>query len=234
MGSTEVRREIVLGGPLYVDAGEPLFPRPDRPFPPKILPRLDFDRIFGRSGAPLLVDIGAARAAYFLAVAPSLPEVSFLGIEKTKKRVEKACAKLEAAGLTNCRMLWGDAVPVLRVLFPDASVAAHLILFPDPWPKKKHAGRRSWQDPEVVREVVRTLEPDGLLILKSDARDYFERMAAAFGAAPALEPTSDLRIRAGIDLDRAVETKYESTFRREGRAIRRAAFRKRSGPAPAP
>src|SRR5439155_32861 len=80
--------------------------------------------VFGRR-APVLVDIGAARARYFLNVGPHLPEVDLVGIEVAKKRVEKALEKLAAAGLgARSRMLWGNAVPILRDHMAEGSLAA--------------------------------------------------------------------------------------------------------------
>lgn len=218
MGETETRREIVLEGPLYLDlaAGDPAT-------------KLDFERIFGRR-APVVVDIGAARARYFLNVAPHLPQVNFVGIEVAKKRVEAALAKLGARSLSNCRMAWGEARAFLRDRVPGGALAAATVLFPDPWPKKRHAKRRIFAQPPVADLIARAVAPGGLVLVKTDSAAYFEAILANFGADARFRQTADLAVAlpglAAFSLDRPEETKYEAEFREEGRAIYSTAFRR--------
>ena len=216
MGETEIRREIFLEGPLYLD------PAPGT--------RLDWAQVFGRR-APVLIDIGAARARYFLNIGPHLPEVDLVGVEVAKKRVEKALEKLAEAGLgARSRMVWGDAFGFIRDHVASGSVAAITVLFPDPWPKKRHAKRRIFQQPDTAALFARALAPGGLLLVKTDAQAYFGPMCANFGACSLFEPTTDLAVRvpglAGFSLDRPEETKYEAKWKAEGRAMYLAAFRR--------
>jgi tRNA (guanine-N7-)-methyltransferase len=216
MGETQVRREIVLEGPLL------LVPEG----------RLDWERVFGRR-APVLLDIGAARARYFLNIGPHLPEVDLVGVEVAKKRVESALAKLEEAGLgARARMVWGDALRLLRDHVAPGSLAAVTVLFPDPWPKKRHEKRRIFAQPATAALIARGLAPGGLLLVKTDARAYFGPMRDAFGACADLERADDLTARvAGLpafSLDRPEETKYETKWKAEGRAIFAAAYRRRA------
>jgi tRNA (guanine-N7-)-methyltransferase len=217
MGETQIRREIVLQGPLYLEATG----------------LLDWQQVFGRR-APVLIDIGAARARYFLNVGPHLPEVDLVGMEVAKKRVEKALEKLDQAGLgARSRMMWGNALHRIRDHVPERSVAAFTILFPDPWPKKRHAKRRIFQKPETVELLAKRLLQGGLVLVKTDAAAYFEGIRDAFAASPLLEMTDDLTVRAEgfapFSLDWPEETKYEAEFKAEGRAIYRAAFRRKAG-----
>ncbi|MHC4390181.1 MAG: tRNA (guanosine(46)-N7)-methyltransferase TrmB [Planctomycetota bacterium] len=204
--ATQERREITLGGPLYV---EPSSPGP-----------LEAESIFGRS-APLVIDIGAARARYFLNVAPAMPEVNFLGIEVKKIRVEAALERLAKHGLTNCRMMHGNAIALITDHIAPASVTAITVMFPDPWPKKRHAKRRLFHQPAVAQLLASRLQPGGLLLFKSDNRGYFEEAVHCFAADPELTPCKDLTARvegvAPVDLDRPEESYYETKWREEGR-----------------
>ncbi len=215
MGETQARREIVLGGPLWV----PLVPGR----------RLDLPAIFGRR-APVLLDIGAARGRYFLNVAPHLPQVDFLGVEVAKKRVEAALKKAEQAGLCNCRFVWGEARALLRDFLEPGALAAVTVLFPDPWPKKRHARRRIFAQPEVAALVAESLAPGGLVLVKTDSASYFQAIAEAFAAERRFRRTDDLSVALpgmpAFSLDRPEETKYEAEFKDEGRAIYRVAFRR--------
>jgi tRNA (guanine-N7-)-methyltransferase len=224
MGETQIRREITLGGPLLLT--------------PEKGTLLDWTRVFGRAG-PVLVDIGAARARYFLNVGPKIPDVGLVGIEISKKRVERALELLERAGLgARARMVWGNALVVIRDHVAPASVAAFTVLFPDPWPKKKHAERRIYRQPATVALLARRTAPGGLVLVKSDARAYFEGMRDAFAASPCFERSDDLVVRAEgtapFSLDWPDETRYEEEWKKEGRAIHTAAFRRSAAPPPPP
>jgi tRNA (guanine-N7-)-methyltransferase len=215
MGETQIRREIVLSGPLYLplDGGRPL----------------DLERAFGRR-APVVLDIGAARARFFVNVAPHLSEVDFLGVEVRKKRVEFALRKLSEAGLWNCRMVWAEALFFLREWLSAGALAAATILFPDPWPKKRHAKRRIFASPETAALLARAIAPGGLVIVKTDSAAYFEAIAAAFSEGGRFRASRDFSVAlpglAAFSLDRPEETKYEAEFKDEGRAIYCAAFRR--------
>ncbi|GIW72225.1 MAG: tRNA (guanine-N(7)-)-methyltransferase [Planctomycetota bacterium] len=211
---TQQRREIILGGPLYLEPAGLLEPV----------------AVFGRR-APLLVDVGAARARYFLNVAPQLPQVDFLGIEVSKKRVEAALARLARRGITNCRMVWGDATRVLAEHLAPGSAAAITVLFPDPWPKRRHARRRLLHRPEVVRLLAERLAPGGLLWFKTDDPAYFEEAQRRLAAEPLLAPADGLRVAlpglAPFDLDLPEPTYYEQLWQQQGRRIHGAAWRRR-------
>ncbi|HVY60694.1 MAG TPA: hypothetical protein VHF22_03530, partial [Planctomycetota bacterium] len=101
-----------------------------------------------------------------------------------------------------------------------------------PWPKKRHAKRRIFEQPETAALVARALAPGGLLLVKTDSKAYFGPMRDNFAASPLLEPAADLEVSlpglASFSLDRPEETKYETKWKAEGRAIFRAAFRRRA------
>jgi len=213
--ATEQRRPIILRGPLYVEAaaGEPI----------------TCARLFG-DDRPLVVDVGAARARLFLNIAGDLPDVGFLGIELRRKRVESALARLEKHGLHNCRMAAGNAVEVIAERLQEASVAAFTVLYPDPWPKKRHAKRRIYRSRETAWLFASRLRPGGLLLFKSDVASYFDETRATFEKTPGLVPTDRavFSVAGGppVDLDRPQETYYERKWLDEGRSLFRACFRR--------
>lgn len=215
MGRTETRRQITLEGPLYVD-------------PPG---GLDIESTFGRRG-PLVVDVGAARARYLTRLAPCLPDVNFLGIEVSKKRVEAALKRLNRHDITNTRMMWGDArARVAEAIAPD-SVAAFTVLFPDPWPKSSHAHRRLLHSHDMVNLLASRLQPSGVLLFKTDDAAYFEPALATFEACAELEHAEDLSVItegfAPFSLAQEQPTYYETEWRRQGRSVYQAVFRKRA------
>ena len=75
-------------------------------------------------------------------MAERFPERNFLGIEKLPGRVRRACKKASRLALPNVRFLRVESAYAIQYLLPPASVDAVHLLFPDPWPKKKHRRRR--------------------------------------------------------------------------------------------
>ena len=77
---------------------------------------------------------------------------------------------IEAGHIDNVRLYSGDAADLLSWL-PDASVAKVDLLYPDPWPKRRHWKRRFVQD-RTVAMLARVLRPGGLFRFATDIPDY--------------------------------------------------------------
>src|SRR6266513_6489090 len=101
--------------------------------------RLDLVQLFGRS-APLHVDLGCGDGSFLCEMAQQFPKRNFLGIERLTKRVEKVRRKAEK--IENVRVLRADTLFAVRHLLPESSVDTFYLLFPDPWPKRRHQFRR--------------------------------------------------------------------------------------------
>src|SRR5215475_1526703 len=101
--------------------------------------RLDVLQLFGRN-APLHVDLGCGDGSFLCDMAQQFPKRNFLGIERLTKRVEKVRRKAE--NIENVRVLRADTLFAVRDLLPESSVHAFYLLFPDPWPKRRHQFRR--------------------------------------------------------------------------------------------
>jgi tRNA (guanine-N7-)-methyltransferase len=99
----------------------------------------DWAALFGRV-APLVWR--RLRQFLFCRWARRRPEANVLGVEISIPALRRAGRKLERAGLDNVRLIQADAAAVLRALCEPAALAAVVINFPDPWPKKDHDARR--------------------------------------------------------------------------------------------
>ena len=96
---------------------------------------LDVEKIFGRK-APLHVDLGCGDGSFLCAIAQRMPGKNFLGIERLLNRVRTSARK--AAALDNVRLLRIESSYAVRYLLPAESVETFYLLFPDPWPKRRH------------------------------------------------------------------------------------------------
>jgi len=145
---------------------------------------LDLDAWFGRS-APALLEIGPGMGETTAQLAEAAPELNYLAIDVYQPGLAQLMMRAETAGLTNLRLLRGDAVVLLEEHLPPESLSGVRIFYPDPWPKKKHHKRRLVQ-PDVVATVAGRLVPGGRLHLATDWEHYAEHMLAVCSAEPLL------------------------------------------------
>ncbi len=118
------------------------------------------------------LEIGFGGGEHLVHQAKSNPRVGFIGCEPFLNGMAKALAAVDEAGLTNVRLHFGDAVEVLDRL-PDASLAGVDLLYPDPWPKKRHWKRR-FVAPDRVARVARVLAPGAPFRVASDIPSYID------------------------------------------------------------
>jgi tRNA (guanine-N7-)-methyltransferase len=137
---------------------------------------LDWDALFGRK-APHTVEIGFGNGENLARMATEHPERDYLGIEVHRPGVGRLLLELEELRLTNVRVVCHDAVEVLAQYLPPASLDEVVILFPDPWPKKRHHKRRLVQAP-FLQLVAERLAPGGIVRLATDWQPYAEEMLA--------------------------------------------------------
>ena len=131
--------------------------------------RLDIGKIFGRK-APLHVDLGCGDGSFLCALAQRMPEKNFLGIERLLNRVRTSARK--AASLDNVRLLRMESSYTVRYLLPAESVERFYLLFPDPWPKRRHHRRRI-ATPDFLSWIHAALQKDGSIYIATDDVDYF-------------------------------------------------------------
>lgn len=133
---------------------------------------LEWTDLFGRD-APTHVEIGSGKGRFLLEMATQHPEYNLLAVERAGKYHQLSCQRAARRGLTNVRIVRTTAEDLLFRLLTPASVATIYVLFPDPWPKKRHHKRRVFKA-DVVRAMSKALEVDGRLLVKTDDPAYAE------------------------------------------------------------
>jgi tRNA (guanine-N7-)-methyltransferase len=176
---------------------------------------LDLMTTFGRT-APLHVDLGCGDGSFLCELARRHREKNFLGTEKLIGRVAKVRRKAET--LENVRVVNVESSYAVRYLLPAASVETFYLLFPDPWPKRRHHRRRIVTS-DFLDSIQRALEMGGVFQIATDQRDYFEQIERT------ARNHSGFRI---VDLDNVdlPATKFETRFRQQGAPIYRLSLRK--------
>jgi len=149
---------------------------------------LDLDQAFGRS-APRILEIGFGMGETTADIAARHPENDYLGIEVHTPGVGSLLKRIAAAGAANVRVIQHDAVEVLHVMIPPASLDGVHIYFPDPWPKKRHHKRRLIQPPFIALLSSR-MKPGAYLHAATDWEDYAKQILEVLAAEPAFVNTA--------------------------------------------
>jgi tRNA (guanine-N7-)-methyltransferase len=179
---------------------------------------------FGRA-APCTLEIGFGNGEHLLARAAAEPQRDFLGVEVHRPGVGHLLLGAHAAQLHNLRVIHHDAVEVLREQIAAAALDEIEILFPDPWPKKRHHKRRLIQDAFVALLASR-LAAGGRLHLATDWLPYAEHMLEVLGRCLALENLGASDGYAMPPLAR-VATRFERRGLGLGHTVRDLLYRRR-------
>jgi len=186
---------------------------------------LDLDALFGRR-APRTLEVGFGNGEHLASLAAAHPERDYLGVEVHRPGVGHLLMLAATNHLANVRASTHDAVEVLRDQVAPGSLDEVLVLFPDPWHKKRHHKRRLIQPP-FVELIASRLAPGGVFRLATDWENYAAQMLEVISAAGALfenlSPTSDWMPRP----EERAPTRFERRGARLGHGVWDLAFRRR-------
>ncbi|MBO3758819.1 tRNA (guanosine(46)-N7)-methyltransferase TrmB [Ciceribacter sp. L1K22] len=172
--------------------------------------------LFPRPVERIRLEIGFGGGEHLVHRASSEPATGFIGVEPFVNSMAKLLASVEDKGLTNIRVYDDDATELLDWL-PDGCIDQIYLLYPDPWPKRKHWKRRFVSQVNLDR-FHRVLKPGGLFCFASDIDTYVNWVLIHCrdhgGFAWTARQSSDwLTAFAGWP-----GTRYEAKARREGRS----------------
>lgn len=178
---------------------------------------LDLKTVFPRD-ALIEIDLGCGDGSFLVEMAKQNPQRNFLGLERLLGRVHSVCRKIAHGNLHNARVLRIETSYAVAHLLPPNSVSAFYLLFPDPWPKRRHQ-RRRLVNAEFLESLHRALTPDGFLVVATDESNYFDEIRRLTDQAGkfAVHPADDFDFPA---------TTFEKHFRKRGLTIHRLVLRK--------
>jgi len=135
-------------------------------------PARDLAALFPTPTDDIRLEIGFGGAEHLIAQALGDPRVGFIGCETFVNGVAKALAAIDAQQIENIRLHHADAVDLLDWL-PENSIGRIDLLYPDPWPKRRHWKRRFVNAPNIAR-LARVLRPGGEFRFATDWANYAE------------------------------------------------------------
>lgn len=137
---------------------------------------------FAPPDAPLTLEIGCGHGHFLAAYAAAHPQESCVGLDLISYRIERANRKKRLAHLENVLFLKAEAFELLDSLGPRR-LSTIFILFADPWPKRRHHGRRLIR-PEMLDELARRTDPGARLCFRTDDPNFFKAALECLEAHP--------------------------------------------------
>lgn len=177
--------------------------------------QLDVGTLFSHAPTQLWLEIGFGAGEHLAAQAQRHPEVGLIGCEVFVNGIAAFLAQVERQGITNVR-LWPEDARLLLDALPDACLDQIFLLFPDPWPKRRHAGRR-FIGPENVRRLARVLKPGGELRVATDDPGYMAWTLRHLRASPDFRWTARRADDWRCPPEDWVPTRYQAKAVAEGR-----------------
>lgn len=191
-----------------------LLPRLEIPVPP-LGATVTPSELFDPAPRAVWFEVGFGGGEHLAAQAKANPDVGIIGCEVFVNGIASLLRHVDEAGLTNVRIFTDDARALLASL-PDACLDRIFVLFPDPWPKRRHAARR-FISPNTLDLLARVLKDGGELRVASDDVTYIRWTLAHAPIHPSFRwmaaRPSDWRQPAPD----WVATRYEAKALREGR-----------------
>lgn len=178
-------------------------------------PPLSLAELFAMPASQVWLEIGFGGGEHLVWQARANPDVGLIGCEVFEDGVVKVLSAIEESGLRNIRLSTDDARAVVLRL-PAASLNRIFILFPDPWPKKRHVKRRLINR-ALLDQLARVMRPGGELRIATDIGDYLRTILLAARGHPAFVwQAQGARDWAERSMDWP-PTRYEAKAGREGR-----------------
>ena len=183
---------------------------------------LDLGGLFG--GKSVWLEVGFGGGEHLVHQAQNNPDIGIIGAEPYINGVAMLLGKVRQAGVENLAVHPGDARDLFDVL-PEASISRAFLLYPDPWPKKRHH-RRRFVTPEHLEPLARALKRGSIFRVATDNSNYvcqtLEEVPRA-GFEWMAERPADWR----EPWDDWIPTRYEQKALHEGRTPHYLTFRRK-------
>ena len=172
---------------------------------------------------PLEIEIGCGKGRFALMRSQLHPEINMVAFDKLWKFLKRRKNRAEKEEVTNLIFFKAEAQLFLEKSVPDESVSIFHLYFPDPWPKRKHHGRRTF-DLDFLKLTWKKTVPGGLFEIATDFEAYYEVMMKVIAAQ------KDWKLARETVNDRIFEptclTNYELKYQVEGRKLHYIELRK--------
>jgi tRNA (guanine-N7-)-methyltransferase len=162
------------------------------------------------------LEIGFGAGEHLIEQAKANPDIGLIGCEPFLNGVAAALAGIERQGLANVRLRRGDAQALVKAA-PDAFFSRVFILYPDPWPKRRHNKRRI-VSAAMIEALARVVKPGGEVRFATDIDDYAGWILKRFLASPSFRWAASRAADWRLPWPEWRATRYEAKARKAARA----------------
>lgn len=160
----------------------------------------------------LHVEIGFGSGEAALDFAGKTPDSGLVAFDVYPVGVASLLSGIDATGLTNLKVVWADALPLLPYWFHAGELSSIRVFYPDPWPKRRHNKRRLVNQ-AFLDLSASLLQPGGVLHFATDWLDYHKAVLSLLQADAGWEI---IAMGSNAKAGRPV-TRFERRALREGR-----------------
>ena len=170
------------------------------------------------------LEIGFGGAEHLVAQAQANPRAGYIGTDGFLNAIAKALVAIDERKLDNVRLYHGDASTLIDWL-PALSLTRIDLLYPDPWPKRRHWKRRFVQH-DSLKRLARLLKSSGEFRFATDIPSYAEHVLMRILRSDDFTWTAQRADDWRMPWAGFVRTRYEAKAIREGRTPAYFIFRK--------
>lgn len=159
----------------------------------------------------LVCEIGVHKGMTLVEMASENPDIGFVGIDITYKRVVITAQRARKAGLNNVFLILANAT-ALDLLFAPGELNGIVMFFPDPWVRKKSQAKNRLVNEAFCTKMASVLTEQGFFWFKTDYQPYFGLASEALEQAQ----FKVLPDTANFPLPRDYSSAFEKRFHAEG------------------
>jgi tRNA (guanine-N7-)-methyltransferase len=185
----------------------------------------DLAGLFPQPVGSVRLEIGFGGGEHMIAEAQREPQTGFIGVEPFLNGMAKALAAIDDAKLRNIQLHFGDAILLLDWL-PASALSRVDLIYPDPWPKRRHWKRRFVQD-ATVATIARVLARGGTFRFVTDWPNYAAWTLQHLLGSAEFEWTAERADDWRLPWEGFTSTRYEAKAKRDGRVPCYLIFRRR-------
>jgi tRNA (guanine-N7-)-methyltransferase len=137
-----------------------------------IIKPLKWNEIFDNNNS-LIVEVGCGNGHFLVKKGGENPDKNFIGIDIKEKRLIRCREKQEKYGVKNVKWVCAEAFNALNEVFDDKSISLIYMLFPDPWPKRRHHKHRLLNK-EFLDLIFNKLIDSGTFVYFTDFKEYYD------------------------------------------------------------
>ena len=135
-------------------------------------------------------EIGCGHGHFLAAYAAAHPDRLCIGLDISGDRIDRALRKRDRAKLANLHFIQAESGAFLAVLPQKTTISDLFVLFPDPWPKRRHQKNRLLQ-PEFLQAIASRVGKGAQLCFRTDYEPYFRETESLIAGHPDWELTSE-------------------------------------------